>query len=443
VTVFADRDSLATSPTHAIALDCLAAGIRAAHPERVIAESVSLEGNTLSIADTAYDIGRYERVELVGGGKAAGTVAEALESLLGDRLDGGVVVSDEQADVDRVAVVRGDHPIPSAQGQAGAQRVLDAAERADADTLLLVTISGGASALLPAPREGVSLDALRSVTEELLESGAAIDEINAVRKHCSTSKGGGLAAAARPATSVGLVLSDVVGNDLGVIGSGPLSPDPTTFADALAVLDRYDLDGGPVREVIERGAAGDRSETPGHGDPVFEAVDVHVLADGRAALDAAAEAAADRGYEPHVLSSRIRGEAREAATTHVAIAEEIRATGDPFPAPAVLLSGGETTVTVRGNGTGGPNQEFACSAAISLDLEGVVVASVDTDGRDGASKAAGAIVDAGTVDDDAAARAALADNDAGGYLDGRGALLVTGPTGPNVNDVRAVVVDRD
>jgi glycerate 2-kinase len=443
VIVFADRDSLATSPAHAVALDSLAAGVRATHPERVIAESVSLEGNTLAIAGTAYDLTRYERIELVGGGKAAGTVARALESLLGDRLDGGVVVADEPADTGDIAVDVGDHPIPSARGQAGAERVLAAADRADADTLLLVTISGGGSALLPAPRAGVSLDALRVVTEALLESGAAIDEINAVRKHLSAIKGGGLAAAARPATTVGLVLSDVVGNDLGVIASGPLSPDPTTFDDALAVLDRYDIDASPVRSVLERGAEGGLAETPGPGDPVFEAVDVHVLADGRTALDAAAEAAADCGYEPHVLSSRVRGEAREAATTHVAIAEEVRATGDPFPAPTVLLSGGETTVTVRGDGTGGPNQEFALSAAISLDLERVVVASMDTDGRDGTSGAAGGIVDAGTVGDESAARAALADTDAGGYLDGRSALLQTGPTGTNVNDMRVIVVDRD
>lgn len=441
--MFADRATLERSPAHGVALDCLDAGVRAAHPERVIAETVTLEGNILSVAGTTYDLDRYDRIELVGGGKAAGTVAQALESLLGDRLDGGVVVTDEPADLDSVELVVGDHPIPSARGQAGAERVLETAEAADADTLLLVTISGGGSALLPAPREGVSLDALRAVTEALLASGAAIDEINAVRKHCSAIKGGGLAAAARPADTVGLVLSDVVGNDLGVIASGPLSPDSTTFDDALAVLDRYDVDAPSVRALLERGSAGELAETPGAADPVFDAVDVHVLADGRTALEAAAAVAADRGYEPHILSSRIRGEAREAATTHVAIAEEVRETGDPFPAPTVLLSGGETTVTIRGNGTGGPNQEFALSAGISLDIQNVVVASMDTDGRDGVSGAAGAVVDSGTVQDIAAARIALDDNDAGGYLDGRGALLSTGPTGTNVNDLRAVVVDSD
>ncbi len=443
MTVFADRDSLARTPAHSVALDCLAAGVRAAHPERVVADAISLEDNNLSVDGTAYDLAEYERVALVGGGKAAGAVAVALESLLGDRLDGGVVVADEDTETAGVEIVVGDHPIPSERGQAGAERVLEAADHADAETLLLVTISGGGSALLPAPREGLLLPDLRTVTQSLLDSGAAIDEINTVRKHLSAIKGGGLAEVARPATTVGLVLSDVVGNDLGVIASGPLSPDPTTFHDAIAVLDRYDLDTPSVRAILERGAAGDLAETPGPGDPVFRSVDVHVLADGRTALDAAATVADDRGYEPHVLSASVRGEASEAATTHVAIAEEVRATGEPFSAPTVLLSGGETTVTIRGDGTGGPNQEFALSAAIDLDSEGVVVAAMDTDGRDGVSGAAGAIVDGGTVGDDGAARAALADNDAGAYLDGCGALLATGPTGTNVNDLRAVVVDKD
>jgi hydroxypyruvate reductase len=443
VTVFADRERLAATPAHAVALDCLAAGVRAAHPERVIEASVSLEGNELVVAGTRYDLAAYDRVLLVGGGKAAGPVASALVALLGDRLEGGVVVADEPAEAGPVDVVVGDHPIPSERGRAGTERVLAAAEAAGPETLLLATVSGGGSALLPAPAAGVALDELRAVTEALLERGAAIDEINAVRKHVSAIKGGGLAAAARPATTVGLLLSDVVGDDPGVIASGPLSPDPTAYADAVAVLDRYGVDAPAIRAHLERGVSGDRAETPGPTDPVFDAVDVHVVADGHTALAAAARRASECGYDPHVLSASIRGEAREAAITQVAVAEEVRETGEPFPAPTVVLSGGETTVTVRGDGTGGPNGEFALSAAIECDLPGVVVAAMDTDGRDGGAEAAGAVVDAQTVADPAAARAALADNDAGGYLGDRDALLRTGPTGTNVNDLRAVVVDSD
>jgi hydroxypyruvate reductase len=293
---------------------------------------------------------------------------------------------------------------------------------------------------MPAPVEGVPLDALRAVTDELLASGAAIDEINAVRKHLSTIKGGQLARTAAPARVVGLLFSDVVGDDTSVIASGPTVPDPTTYGDALAVLDRYDVSApDPVRAHLERGAAGAVPETPGPDSGAFDGVDTHVLANGTTALGAAAETATDRGYTPLVLSARMRGEARESATAHVAIAEECLASGQPVEPPAVLLSGGETTVTVRGDGTGGPNQEFALSAAIDLP-GGAVLGSVDTDGLDGSTDAAGALVDADTVRDPDAARRALADNDAFPVLDERGALLVTGETGTNVNDLRALAV---
>ncbi|RBI59271.1 glycerate kinase [halophilic archaeon] len=434
-----DDDS---SPS-AVARSCIDAGIEAAHPATVVGDSVALTGDELTVDGTVYDLSSYEDVVVLGGGNAAGTVAAALESILGERLTDGVVVTDVPEPTTTIDVVDGSHPVPDERGLAGAERILDRAGEATADTLVLGVVTGGGSALLPAPAGDVTLDDLQTVTDDLLGSGATIHEINAVRKHLSAIKGGRLAAAAAPATVVGLVFSDVVGDDLDVVASGPLVPDASTFADALDVVDRYDVALPPrVEHHLERGVDGDVAETPAPGADAFATVDVHVLANGLTALTAAGDAAADRGYTPLVLSSRVRGEAREAAKTHVGIAEEVRATGHPIAPPAVVLSGGETTVTLSDDaGAGGPNQEFALSAAIELDADGVVVGSVDTDGIDGASDAAGAIVDGETTERTSMdARAALAANEASPFLEAAGALVETGPTGTNVNDLRVLVV---
>ncbi|QSG14981.1 glycerate kinase type-2 family protein [Halapricum desulfuricans] len=435
-----DRDELARTPAHDLALSCIEAGIEAAQPERVIAEHVSVEGDTLRIVDTQYDLTAYDEIVLLGGGKAADVVARALGDVLDDRIDRGLVVTTDPVETAAVEVVEGAHPVPDERAREGAREILDRAREHGERALLLVPITGGGSALLPLPAGDVRLRDLQAITETLVESGAAIEEINAVRKHLSAIKGGGLAAAAAPATVVGLVFSDVVGDDPATIASGPTAPDATTYEDALAVLDQYDVDApGPVVDHLEAGAAGERSETPSGELPH---VDNHVLANAWTALSAAESVVADTDYEPVVLSSRIRGEATEAALSQVAIAEECRATGNPIEPPAVFLSGGEATVTVLGNGEGGPNLEFALRAGLALP-EGVVCASVDTDGSDGATDAAGAIVDGETVADPMAARRALVENDAVSVLDDAGALLETGPTGTNVNDLRVLVVESD
>jgi hydroxypyruvate reductase len=440
--MIANRDALADSSTHRTALHCVEAGIRAAAPDNVVRERLALDGDHLLVDGNAYDLDEYDEVVVVGGGKAAAGVAAAVEDLLGDHLTGGVVVTNDPEPTNRITVVEASHPVPDAAGVDGAERVRETVAAADAGTLVLATVTGGASALLPAPADSVSLADLRAVTDALLDSGATIDEINAVRKHCSALKGGLLARAAAPATVVGLLFSDVVGDDLAVIGSGPTAPDPTTFADAAAVLDEYGIDApAAVRERLEGGAAGELAETPTADDACFDRVTNHVLANGWTALDAAREAAADAGFRTLVLSSQVEGEAREAARTQAAVATEIAATGNPIEPPAVVLSGGETTVTVTGDGRGGPNAEFALSAARSLPAT-AVLASVDTDGEDGASGAAGALVDGDTVDDRRAATAALRNNDAAGYLDARDALIETGRTGTNVNDLRALVVTK-
>jgi len=460
--VFENRDRLARTPRRGLALDCVAAGIEAAHPERVVRERVGLDGDTLGVAGGAaaatahaVDLSGVDRLLVVGGGNAAGTAAGALDGVLADRITDGVVVTDDPAPCERIRVHRGDHPVPTERNVEAAREVLALARSAGPDDLVLAVVTGGGSALLAAPAEGIALADLRATTEGLLSSGAAIGEVNAVRKHLSAVKGGGLARAAAPAPVLGLVFSDVVGNDLGTVASGPTAPDPTTYADALAVLDRY---GVPVpeavREHLEAGRRGGHAETP--ADPAaLGDVTNRVLADNLTALEAAADVAAERGYTPLVLSTRTRGEAREAAKTHVAVAEECAASGNPAEPPAVLLAGGEVTVAGAGGGAdggsestagrGGPNAEFGVSAALELAggdpaSPAIVAASVDTDGVDGDSDAAGALVDGDTVEDPKAAREALATHATAAYLADRDAAVVTGPTGTNVNDLRVFVV---
>ena len=482
---FRDRERLARTPAHEAALDCLAAGIEAALPERLVRDAVSIADGSLRVAGAGdagdeYGLDAYDRIVLLGAGKAAAGAARSLASALdrSDReVDEGIVVTDDPPDGERggstdpsatagIDVLPGDHPLPSDRGVESARRVLDAAERAGSNDLVLAAITGGGSALLAVPAARLSVGDLRELTSELLASGASIDEINAVRKHCSAVKGGQLARAAAPATVVTLAVSDVIGDPLDTIASGPTVPDPSTYADALAVLDRYALDApAAVRGRVQAGVDGEVPETPAAGDPAFDGSTAFVVGNGRTALDAAASAAADRGYEPMVLSASVRGDAREAGTTHAAIAEECVARGSPVEPPAVLLSGGETTVTLSDAGdpgTGGPNAEFAASAGLAL-AEGpvgggtggesgaatretagdprVVVASVDTDGLDGPTDAAGAVADATTLDPEGA-RDALDRHDTYPLLDDAGALLRTGPTGTNVNDLRAIVVEQ-
>lgn len=338
----------------------------------------------------------------------------------------------------------GNHPVPDENGVAGAERILELATESGEQTLILSVITGGGSALLPAPAGTISLADLQTVTDDLLASGATIHEINILRKHLSKIKGGQLARVAAPATVVGLTVSDVVGDDLDVIASGPLVPDTSTFQDAVDIIDAYELSlPESVNRYLTSGIEGEISETPQPGETFFETVHNHVLANGRTALEAAREVARKRGYETIVLSSRMRGEAREVAKTYTAVAEEIQATSTPIASPAVVLAGGETTVTIRGDGQGGPNQELALSGSLELSDEGIVVASIDTDGLDGSSDAAGAIVDCETAAPSEEARSALSNNDVYPFLDSADALVHTGPTGTNVNDIQVVVVAND
>lgn len=434
-------NALATTSSKRLALECVEKGIHASHPRTVIQRTVDCSGSTLSVAGSQIDLDAYEKVIVVGAGKASGAFAEELESLLGSVIDDGIVIAPTSAATERITTTVGTHPLPSETNVDATEAILTQLRHATAETLVLVLISGGGSALLTAPPPTVSLEAVQDVTNQLLESGAPIPKINAVRKHLSRVKGGQLAQAAAPATVVGLIMSDVVGDDLSVIASGPTVPDSTTYSDVDACFRNYAIDPpAAIAERIRDGTAGRIAETPGPAEIAFESVTNILVADSGTPLRAAAALVQDRGYNPLILSSRIQGESREAAKSLVAIGEEIQQTGRPVAPPAVVLTGGETTVTITGDGDGGPNQEFAVGGAIDIP-DGIALAAVDTDGIDGSTNAAGGIVDASTVDDREAARSALQTNDTNPYLSSRDALIRTGPTGTNVNDFRVMVVE--
>ncbi len=417
------------------ALAIFRASLKAADPAGAVARALE-KGR--------YD--RYQRIFVIGAGKASATMARAAERVLGRRIAAGLVNTKygHVAKLRRVELHECGHPVPDERGVEGARRIAAIAESAGADDLVICLVSGGASALLPLPADPVTLTEKQETTRLLLACGANIHEINAVRKHISSIKGGQLARLAAPAAVESLLLSDVIGDDLDVIGSGPTAPDASTFARALEILDRYGIrEKAPesVRERLERGAAGDIPETPKPGDPVFRRTRNRVIGSNRLAVDAAAARARELGYRSLVLSTFIEGETRDVARMHAAIAREIVATGRPVRRPACIISGGETTVTLRGDGKGGRNQEFVLAAAIDIaGLEGVVVLSAGTDGTDGPTDAAGAIADGRTLERNPCAAEFLARNDAYHYFEPLGDLVLTGPTGTNVMDVRIVLV---
>jgi len=383
------------------------------------------------------------RTIVVGGGKAAASMAAAVEQAWDGPLEGLVVTRyGHGAPTKRIEVVEAAHPVPDAAGQAAAARMLAITQGLAADDLVLCLISGGASALLALPAPGLTLEDKRSINKALLASGAGIGEMNCVRKHLSAIKGGRLAAAAAPARVVSLIISDVPGDDLSVIGSGPTVPDPTTSADALAILARYGIDAPPRVLARLRDPA---SETPKPGDPRFAGVENRLIAAPILSLRAASERARAAGVQPLILGDAIEGEAREVGKAFAGLALSCRRHGEPARPPCVLISGGETTVTVRGRGRGGRNAEFSLALALALDgVEGVYAIAGDTDGIDGSEDNAGAYVSPDTLARSRGAgilaRERLDDNDAYSLFKGLGDLIVTGPTLTNVNDFRAILI---
>jgi hydroxypyruvate reductase len=417
----------------------------AADPHRLVRRHVRVRRGFVEVAGVRHRLGRG-RIVLVAAGKAAVPMARAVEEALGERLSKGIAVSTAtEGTLERVALRTASHPVPDGRGLAAADEVEALVRGLGAADLLLVLLSGGASALLPAPAPGIALEDKQAATALLLRAGATIHELNAVRKHLSRLKGGGLARAVAPARLVALVLSDVVGDDLSTIASGPTVPDPTTFAEALAVLTRRGVAAdvpAAVRARLEAGGRGEIAETAKPGEPALRRTTTRVVGSNALSVAAAAREALRQGLRPLVLTTRLQGEAREAARVLVAVLRECVETSRPIPPPACLIAGGETTVTVRGSGQGGRNQEVAVAAAEALSgfPGAAVVASLATDGIDGASDAAG-----GIVDDQTAARAAtlglapasvfLEASDTRNFLGPLGDLIVTGPTGTNVVDL--------
>lgn len=400
-----------------------------------------------------YETGPFRRCIVVGFGKASCPMAKALEDELADIVDAGWIVTKyghcpKPHHPVRIAVCEAGHPVPDQEGVRGAAEIMRLLRNVDASTLVICLISGGGSALLVAPAPGVTLQEKQLLTDLLLKAGANITELNIVRKHLSQVKGGRLAELAQPATVISLLLSDVIGDKLDVIASGPTCHDPSTYGDALAVLDKYDITRtapAAVVEALKQGAVGQSPETPKAGNPAFKDVENIIIGSLGVAIRAAKEKAEALGYETVVLTETLQGEAREAAAWLAKKAMEAKQRRAPGR-PLCLLSGGETTVTVTGEGKGGRNTEFALAFAEAVaGQEGVTLLSAGTDGTDGPTDAAGAIVNGRTITNAVKAgidsRQALAENDSYTFFKRTGELLITGPTGTNVMDIQIVLMD--
>ncbi|MCP9440221.1 MAG: glycerate kinase [Nitrospira sp.] len=435
---------LPPSPARPLLRKLILAGLCAADPHRGLLHIVSRRGQLLRIGRHVYDLSRYERLVVVGAGKASARMAQSLESILGSRIEGGLVVvkTGHRAPLRRITVVEAAHPIPDRAGLRAAERIKALVGDLTSHDLLIVLLSGGASSLLPAPVPGLTLADKRRTTDLLLRSGASINEVNAVRKHLSQLKGGGLARSTK-ATIVTLVLSDVIGDDFGTIGSGPTAPDPTTFADAIDVLKRYKIwRAAPpaVRRHLLQGLKGTVPETLKPGASRLRRVRHLIIGNNRTMIEAVARAAKRAGIHVRLLSTPVTGEARREAERFVRTGKRLLSGSGGFRRPICLIAGGEPTVTVTGQGKGGRAQEFATAAAFHLQtIPKAWLAAVGSDGTDGPTDAAGAVVTEGTV---ARARSlgvdllsALNRHDTYHALHTLGCHIRTGPTGTNVNDL--------
>jgi hydroxypyruvate reductase len=426
------------------------AGLQAVDPVEAIKRHSRLEKELLFIGDRQFSLNDYDRILVVGAGKAVAPMARAVEDLLADRISEGViVVKDEHGlPLKKIRVCEASHPVPDERGVTGTEEILALVEKAGERDLVICLISGGGSALLIAPVGDISLEDKQNATKLLLASGATIHEFNTIRKHLSRAKGGRLAQMAYPATVASLILSDVVGDDLDVIASGPTVPDSSTFQDAEKILKDYGIWNqlaSSVRHCIEKGSSGQIEDTPKSDNPAFQQSSQELVGTNLQALEAAAKTAERLGYRPLILSSKAEGEAREVAKFFTAIGKEVLDSENPLNPPVCVLCGGETTVTLQGDGRGGRNQEFALAAALSIEgLNNMVVLSGGTDGTDGPTDAAGAIADGTTL-----ARARengldpkdfLRRNDSYSFFQKLDDLVMTGPTRTNVMDIFMLLV---
>jgi glycerate 2-kinase len=447
--------SIAGSMWQDVIVDIMKSTLEAVDPREAVKRHVKFDETGLSFDEHRISISHIERISVLGAGKASWSIAVQLYEILGVNLSDGAVIGkcgelDSSIQLGPVKSYEGGHPVPDIAGLEGARHILQEASGLGERDLLIAAISGGASALMTLPADGLSLLDLQLTTEILLGSGAPICDLNAVRKHLSGISGGLLGRAAYPARTVALLLSDVVGDHLDVIGSGPTAPDPTTFANANEVLGRYDLMTKvpeAVRRHLARGEKGGNDDTPKPGDPIFERVDNLIIGSNRLAAEAAIATARKNGFDARIVDAGLEGEARDIGVSAVkGILDNIYVNGD-LERPACLVLGGETTVTLKGDGKGGRNQELALSAAITLDelgLNNTLIVALATDGGDGPTDAAGAVATGTTV-----SRGRELGLDAGKYLDNNDAynyfapindLIITGPTGTNVADLLFIFV---
>ncbi len=432
------------------AKDIFSAGLQGVEPENAIKRHIRRSGNDLVTPNGTYDLTNYRNIYIVGGGKAGAPMAKAMEDILGERISEGLVIVKygHGEETRKVKVLEAAHPIPDENGVQHTKELLNLLRRSQENDLVVCLLSGGGSALMIAPAEGVTLQEKQELTRHLLECGASIDEINTLRKHVSAIKGGRLAKVAYPSTVICLILSDVVGDNLSTIASGPTYPDGTTFSDCLEILERYGIKEKISKAIIaylEMGCGNQEEETLKRGNPALERTENIIVGSNIQALQSARAKAETLGFNTLILSSSIEGETKDVAKVHAAIAKEIIASENPIKKPACILSGGETTVKIEGTGKGGRNQEFALAAAIEIEgIKGVTILCAGTDGNDGPTDAAGAIVDGDSISralkKGLKVRDFLDNNDSYNFFSIQGDLLKTGPTKTNVMDLRILLV---
>lgn len=426
------------------------AGLKAVDPINAVKNHVKRDGNTLKVQHREYDIGAYENIYVIGMGKAAASMAKAVEDILGDQLTSGIVnvKYGHTVPLNKIKTNEASHPVPDDAGLKGSQEIIDLVNKSGEKDLVICLISGGGSALLPLPAGNLTLEDKQTITKSLLECGANIHEINSIRKQISGVKGGRLAEHIYPSTLISLILSDVIGDDLDVIASGPTVADTHTFHDCKNIIQKYKLDQRVPKsaiEYIEKGCDGKIEGTPKADSPIFNRTQNAIVGSNILAVSAAKEKAEELGYNSLTLSTFIHGETEEVAKVHTAIAKEIVSSGNPINKPACIISGGETTVTIEGNGEGGRNQEFVLAAAIDIEgLHNTIILSGGTDGNDGPTDAAGAIADGNTISRanelGLDAYKYLCENNSYNYFKPLGDLLMTGPTNTNVMDLRIILV---
>jgi len=441
--------TLASSKYGHMVWSILQESLKAVEPGEAVRRAMRLEGSTLHVGERTYNLQDFDRIFVVGGGKAGAPMAAAIEQILGDRVTAGLVnvkyghLLPPAEMPRRISIREAGHPSPDENGCEGVRGMFELLTALTERDLVICVISGGGSALMVLPQPGISLEDMRELTGLLLRCGATINEMNTVRKHLDAFKGGQLARRAMPAQVISLILSDVVGNPLDVIASGPTAPDTSTFAEAVRVL----RDGGiwdevapSIRRRLEAGLAGDVPENPKADDPIFQKVNNVIVGSNELAALAAIEQAKALGFNAQLLSTYIEGEAREVARVFAGLAKELVRYNRPLSRPACLVAGGETTVHIQGDGKGGRNQELALASAIALEgWSDAMVVSLATDGTDGPTDAAGALATGDTVqkgrEKGLDAREYLARNDSYHFFEAIGDLLLTGPTNTNVNDL--------